>query len=233
MSCWTGARNLYSKGALPGSAHFPIKPLFSLIPTTFYPDSREQREDVKRTASSSKSQQRANFCTCAAPGVVHVTVLRAGSTELQRCTFNSWETAVLKGSDVLPHFCLYRGSGSKSKQSSPPFPHPMLHPQCHWACLSLQTPSSRESLREKGEKAGSTFEPLVPSRAAVIFGCKSALKGQRKLSQLRRIPAISKIYSWFPSRRDMGDLQAQGCDLAEPHCPGKGCMAPGRLAQGL
>lgn len=112
---------------------------------------------------------------------------------------------------------MYRRLGSKSIQSSPPFLHPILHAQCHWACLSLQTPS-KESLREKEEKAGSIFEPLLPSLAAVIFGCNSTLKAQGKLSLLRRIPAMSKTYSWFPSPRHRGPaslgLRFRGASLS-------------------
>lgn len=89
MSCWTGARSICRKGALPGSAHFPIKPLFGLIPSTFYPDSREQRADVKRMVSSSKCQQRTRFCTCTAPNIIHTTMLQASFTKQWRCTFNS------------------------------------------------------------------------------------------------------------------------------------------------
>lgn len=59
--------------------------------------------------------------------------------------------------------------------SSPSFPHPMFSAQCHWTCLSLQTPSSSKSYREKGEKTGSVF---VPFSSCSIFGCNSAFKAQ-------------------------------------------------------
>lgn len=93
-SCWTEARSICSKETLPGSANFPIKPLFGLIPF-FFSDSREQRADVKRMASNSKYQH----LSC--PQHPPCDSTSGWLTELWRCPSSSWEIAALKGSGVL------------------------------------------------------------------------------------------------------------------------------------
>lgn len=144
---WTGTRSICRKGTLPGSARFPIKPLLCLIPSTFCTSRREQRADIKTTASDSNPPAKGELlllrCSQQGPrdsasgrlpqaAEMHVQLL--GNCSIKRvwcishcasvCT-EAWEVKA---------------------NSSPPFPHPILYALCHWACLGLQTPPSRESL---------------------------------------------------------------------------------------
>lgn len=92
----------------PRLSSFPHNtPLLCLISSTFCTSRREQRADIKTTAFNSKPQQRASFCSRAAPSKVHVTALQAGFHKLQRYTSNSWETAALKESGALVTVLLF------------------------------------------------------------------------------------------------------------------------------
>lgn len=108
--------------------------------------------------------------------------------------------------------------------SSPPFPHPMLHAQCHWACLSLLTPSLRESLREERENAWSAFNPYSLLKL-LYLQLYSSFKGLGKALPAQEDPCHQQNLQQVPILQRHGVLAYSVLCLGRASLSGEGVHA--------